>query len=208
MVFFGHIGITLGVAIGVNQVLKRRRGCAVAVNGDHEDAGTFAKTPPMVTGTPWVVALGRVFDIRLLLVGAMLPDIIDKPVGLALFAQTLSNGRIFAHTLLFLVVVASVGFLTFRKTGNTGVLALALGTGAHLILDEMWLMPGTLAWPFLGFAFSKIEVSGWTSGVLHRLLTDPTVYVPEAVGFLFILWFLSVLARRGTVIRFLLHGRV
>nr|WP_292468287.1 metal-dependent hydrolase [Methanolobus sp.] len=34
--------------------------------------------------------------------GSLLPDIIDKPIGRFLFADSIANGRIFAHTLVFL----------------------------------------------------------------------------------------------------------
>jgi hypothetical protein len=49
-------------------------------------------------------------DYRYVIVGSMLPDIIDKTVGMVLFADTFANGRIFAHALLFIVVMGVAGY--------------------------------------------------------------------------------------------------
>ena len=46
-------------------------------------------------------------DLAFVLLGSMLPDIIDKPLGTILFG-TPAMGRIFAHTLLFLLLLAAV----------------------------------------------------------------------------------------------------
>ena len=51
--------------------------------------------------------LGKV-DFRIVAVLAMLPDIIDKPLGHFVLGETLNNGRIYAHTLVFLVLVAII----------------------------------------------------------------------------------------------------
>ena len=37
--------------------------------------------------------LKTIIDRRYLVVGALLPDLIDKPLGLIVFASTISNGR-------------------------------------------------------------------------------------------------------------------
>ena len=46
----------------------------------------------------WLALPRGGIDYRVLLVGSLLPDIIDKPVGQVLFHDTFSNGRIFCHT--------------------------------------------------------------------------------------------------------------
>ncbi len=86
--------------------------------------------------------LGLKFDYRLAVIAALLPDIIDKPLGMIILP--LNNGRIIAHTLLFSLVL----LLIASKYRNFLIVPLAFLI--HLIQDEMWNEPETLFWPLLG----------------------------------------------------------
>ena len=77
----------------------------------------------------------------------------------------------------------------------------------HLVLDEIWLVPGTLFWPLLGFTFGRIELTGWASNIFQALLSDPAVYIPEAIGLAILLWFGLVLVCRKKVGAFIKHGK-
>lgn len=46
-----------------------------------------------------------------ILVGSVLPDIIDKPLGGIILKDTIGNGRIYAHTLLFLLSLFVIGVI-------------------------------------------------------------------------------------------------
>ena len=84
-------------------------------------------------------------SMAFLALGSMLPDIIDKPLGWAIYG-TPGMGRIYAHTLLFLLVLISISILArSRETAS-----LSGGVASHLILDSMWLRPATLFWPHWG----------------------------------------------------------
>ena len=72
MLLFGHAGITLGAAAIVAHAVSR------------------TKIDP-APKTSWFVALSRFVDIRLLVIGSMLPDIIDKPIGQYFFIETYNN---------------------------------------------------------------------------------------------------------------------
>ena len=52
-------------------------------------------------------------DYKLIIIGSLLPDIIDKPVGMILLP--LENGRVFGHTLLFVLILLLIG-LKYRKS--------------------------------------------------------------------------------------------
>jgi len=155
--------------------------------------------------TSWWDYLGRHMDIRLLLVGSLLPDIIDKPVGIYLFPQTFGDGRIFSHTLLFFLVIALAGLFLFWKKHQTWMLALAAGTFMHLVLDEMWLAPHVLFWPLFGFAFERGDIAGWLTGIFNAMFSRPSVYIPEIIGFIIVLWFGMELLVRHRVALFLKH---
>jgi inner membrane protein len=186
MLVLGHAGITLGAAALL----------AGAVKSGH---------PVQSRKVSWLISLGSYVDIRFLLVGSLLPDIIDKPVGQFLFRETFNNGRIFSHTLLFLILITAVGFYIYKRRRKIWLLTLAFGTFMHLVLDEMWCTPRTLFWPFLGFTFEKGEVTNWVLNIFQQLVSNPRIYIPELVGFLILLWFgLALLSRKkvGAFVRF------
>ena len=147
-------------------------------------------------------------DYRLLLVGSVLPDIIDKPLGIWLLRETLSSGRVFAHTLLFATVLVGVGLYLYVTRRRLGVLSLALGTLAHLVLDQMWLNPRTLFWPLYGLSFEKGIVEYWLPRILTALVTEPRVYLPEIIGALLLSVFLWYIIHHGKLTSFLRSGRV
>jgi len=189
MLLLAHAGITLGAATVLAGVVKSRHSTEIRK-------------------VSWLTSLSGYIDIRLLLVGSLLPDIIDKPVGLFFFQETFSNGRIFSHTLLFLIIIAAVGFYLYKRRRQVWLLTLAFGTFTHLVLDEMWRAPGTLFWPFLGFTFDRVELMYWLPNVFQDLMSNPVVYVPEAAGIAILLWFGLALAGRKRVGVFLKYGKV
>jgi len=182
MLLFAHPGITLGAATLLADAVNRR--------------------------PSWFASLSRYLDIRWLLVGSLLPDIIDKPVGQFIFRDTFNNGRIFSHTLLFFIVISAVGIFLYKKQRRTWMIALAAGTLAHLILDEIWQTPVTLFWPLLGFRFPAVELEGWAGNIWEMLFSDPRVYIPEIIGLLILLVLGIYLFKKRGLVTFLKRGKV
>jgi hypothetical protein len=62
-------------------------------------------------GVAWLIEskLKVKMDYRLIIIGSLLPDIIDKPVGMILLP--LNNGRVFGHTLLFILILLLIGLI-------------------------------------------------------------------------------------------------
>lgn len=131
-------------------------------------------------------------DLRLLLVGAVLPDLIDTPIGLLAYSSV-GGVRLVAHSLLFAsAVMVAVLVGTRRGRPRKRWMPLAIGVLMHLLLDAMWSNPETLWWPFLGFDFASADAT--TVGTyLSTVLGDLRVWILEAVG----LGYLLVLGRRG-----------
>ncbi|HEY33214.1 MAG TPA: metal-dependent hydrolase [Dehalococcoidia bacterium] len=210
MLVLGHAGITLGAVTLLNGLITgaiSRRENAYAEIEPPNDSPEKSATSEM---TAWFTRLGHQLDIRLLLVGSLLPDIIDKPLGQVFLRETLSNGRIFFHTLLFTIIMALGGLFLRYRTGKTWLLALSMGTFAHLILDEMWqqeLLP-TLLWPLYGLEFPRADLTDWVGNIWYNLLHDPVVYVPEIIGGVVIILFLWVLVRNGEFTNFIRRGRL
>ncbi len=183
MLAFGHPGLTLGVA-------------------------TLAAGAAARWERPWIDRLAGWVDIRVLLIGSLLPDIIDKPLGMLFLAGTFSNGRIFAHTLIFLAILSAGGWLLYRARHRTWLLALAFGTLTHLVFDQMWLNPRTLLWPAYGWSFARGDLSDWLPHIFGELYKDPAVYIWELAGLIVLVWFAWLVLRRHKVRAFLLHGKI
>lgn len=202
MLFFGHIGAAVGAVWATNQILAARERRLVK-----DEAADKGAVPPAASFSRKVLAFTRQVDYRLVLVASMLPDIIDKPLGQVFFREVFSYGRIFAHTLLFSILITAGGFYLYRTRSRTWLLTLAAGAFVHIITDEIWRVPRTLFWPLLGFGFDRINLDGWIVN-LFRWLGTPQVFIPEVVG-LAILTFLGVRAlRKKTVFAFLKRGRL
>lgn len=114
-------------------------------------------------------------------VGAFLPDIIDKLIGQILFYDYFHNNRIFAHTFFFLVVLAIITAYMYSK-GHKWAPILAAAAAVHLMLDSMWSHLHTLLWPMYGLSFEKMDLSNWANENINALLHNPNVYLPEIIG--------------------------
>ncbi len=199
MLFLAHTGITLGAAAIV-------AGIATSHPARYPSQSIASRLGyPLRIISQGLTALGRLIDTRLLLIAALLPDIIDKPLGLLLLRETLNSGRIFSHTLLFVILAAVTGLYLYRQRNRTWLLVLSFGILMHLILDQMWLAPETLFWPLYGSGFEESGSTDWLSGILHTLVTNPRVYIAEVVGAAIIAWFL--LLHRKNIYALIRYGR-
>lgn len=142
----------------------------------------------LATGVLLGLLLARLFrDLRAVpacAFGAIVPDLIDKPLGHIFLADTLQYGRIYTHTLLALIVVALVGLLVYWRYRNALGLALAVGIGSHQVLDAMWREPANWLYPFLG-PFSASGNPTTFQDLIMAELSEPS----EWIFLLFILLF-------------------
>lgn len=212
MLIFGHVGITIGAALTLSSLQNFLPSANTTQNEEEKPLSSLSTEVRTHNCFPInnssFMSLVKRIDIRLLLVGSLLPDIIDKPIGQLLFKESLSNGRIFSHTLLFLILITFWGFFFYRHYGKTWFLFLSFGAFMHLILDQMWRTPGTLLWPILGLKFERIDLTGWIEGMWHGLLTDPAIYIPELIGLFVLIWFLWMLLHMRTFYAFVRYGRI
>ncbi len=198
MLALAHVGITFGVAVAAETLVPRPR--------------------PVITGSPfarvWVrlrdaiVSLSHTVDLRILIVASLLPDIIDKPLGLIIFPQVFGTGRLFAHSLVFTAALGLAGVWLYRSRRSLVLLTLAYGAGMHLILDAMWRTPSILLWPFAGPLPRGAGAGSWLAGILTTLLTNPVAYLPEIAGAILLVPLLWIVCRRKELGRFLRSGAV
>lgn len=116
-------------------------------------------------------------DPRYLAIGALLPDLIDKPLGRVLFASILANGRIIGHTMLFFLFLALIGIYLYKKNKDYRGIALASGSFLHLLEDEMWSQSLTLFWPLFGLNFPRDSMD--YTGLEYLLIMFRRSFEPE-----------------------------
>jgi len=213
MLIFGHTGLTLGAAILLTGVLTKGGSFKTSQDKTKEPGQRSNQTPQGLSPSSYkkrarLTLLASHIDIRLLLIGSLLPDLIDKPLGMVLLADSLSSSRIYSHTLLFLIIISLAGFYLYHSRRKLWLLILSFGTLSHLIFDQMWLEPQTLLWPLYGSAFKEVDFTQWMQGIFYASYTDPSVYVPELVGLAILIWFVSVLVRQRKLYFFITSGQI
>src|SRR5436189_3117272 len=88
------------------------------------------------------VTLGRRrIDYRFVLLGAVLPDVVDGILNPLVFHSP--SGRAAAHSLLAVIVVATFVVVAFRGERRLSVFGVAVGWLLHLVSDGMWQAPRT-----------------------------------------------------------------
>ncbi|MCJ7689134.1 MAG: metal-dependent hydrolase [Clostridiaceae bacterium] len=152
--------------------------------------------------------LYEIVEYRVVLVGAILPDIIDKPIGAYLFRSTFHNSRIFAHTLTFSAILIFIGLYRLYKHRKNNILGLGLCASIHIILDSMWLYPGILFWPYYGLKFPQRAEGNWLNSDIIRLITDPSYYLPEIIGFAIIAYYFWLLVKNKEIKSFIRRGKL
>lgn len=144
-------------------------------------------------------------DVRFLLLGALIPDLIDLPIGTLLLADRFSTSELWFHSLVAPSLYMTVVLLTTRR-GRRRRAYMALGVGwlFHLVLDGMWADPEVFFWPFFGWEIPMGEQPFWPLA-WERALSDPWRWILEALGIAYLVWLwlatgLNQAVRRASVI--------
>jgi len=127
-------------------------------------------------------------DVRFLFVGAILPDLVDLPVGTVMLAAEYSTGELWFHSLL-VPTIFMIGVLVATRRGRRRRAWMALGVGwlFHLLLDGMWADENVFLWPFFGWQIPAGESPFW-SLAWDRAFTDPWRWVTESIGLGYLVW--------------------
>ncbi|HEX7475964.1 MAG TPA: metal-dependent hydrolase [Dehalococcoidales bacterium] len=183
MLLFGHVGITLGAGLVIDRIIKYRQQRSPLLSPAVPEEGSDIRIREKPAASQGMAFSDALFCV----IGSILPDIIDKPIGNLFFKQEFgSNGRIFSHTMLFFLVFLAAGLFYYRAKKRRWLLYLAFGVFLHLVLDSMWQTPQTLFWPLLGWRFPAsldIGLTGWLEEMFQGLIHDPATYISEIIGF-------------------------
>jgi hypothetical protein len=120
----------------------------------------------------WLVFRDPALDHRLVVAGALLPDIVDGVTGGPWVMHSL-----FGSVALLAVVMAGT---VHRRALRRRLIALPIGTFLHLVFDGAWNDTDTFWWPFTG---------GFGDGGLPSLERGiGLVLVMEVVGVAILAW--------------------
>ena len=134
------------------------------------------------------VTLGRRrIDYRFVLIGAVLPDVVDGILDVVAYDGP--SGRGAAHSLLTVVAVAVVVILGFRGETRLAVFGIPVGWLLHLVGDGMWEAPKTFLWPAFGTAFSEAPAEPYSWDLITEPLAHLSTWGAEAAGALVLAWF-------------------
>lgn len=121
----------------------------------------------------WAIFRDTSLDYRLVMAGALLPDLIDVATGGAGPMHTLTV----SVALLFAVMAAT----RHRRVLRRRSLAIPIGTFVHLVLDGMWRRTEVFWWPFFGSGFADTPLPTSTRAAL-------TIVVMELAGVACLVW--------------------
>jgi inner membrane protein len=135
------------------------------------------------------VTLGRRrIDYRFVLVGSVIPDVVDG-VLTALGVVRSPAGRHIAHSLLAVVVVAVAVILGLSGTTRLAAFGLSVGWLLHLVGDGMWRAPETFLWPAFGTGFSLAPGEPYSWDLVTEPLAHLGTWAAELAGAALLAWF-------------------
>jgi hypothetical protein len=142
----------------------------------------------------WLIFRDPAFDYRLVIVGALLPDVVDAAFGGAALLHSVLGSIV----LLVLVMVVTIG----RRSLRRHLIALPIGTFLHLVFDGAFTTSQAFWWPLAGGSLAEHPLPVTSRGWWNLLL--------EAIGLVILVWawrrFGLADARRRR--RFLREGRL
>ena len=176
-----HAGISVAIAFALEHSLGRN------LPTTDEDIGLRKRS-------------GWCIDYRLVILGSLLPDIIDKPLEFWLL-----HSRSFGHTLLFANLLILLGVTAMGSTRLRASLVLSISSAGHLLLDTMWEIPETILWPLYGLSFGGAEFDD-SPPWLRSLQVGMGRVALEVLGALVLVTFVVWLYRRRTILKWFKTG--
>ena len=149
-------------------------------------------------------------DVRFLLAGAVLPDLVDLLLGTVILADRLSTGEVWFHTLVVpSLYMTAVLLLTRRGRRRRALMAVGVGWLFHLLLDGMWTDPEIFFWPFFGWDLPAGQTPFWPLA-WDRARLDPWRWALEGLGLVYLtrLWVTTGLTEPGRRLEVLRTGRL
>ena len=196
MNFLGPIGITVALVWVFGWLLGRFQKSAPEVEGANG-----------VTPNRFLSRLASGIDYRLILAGALLPDLIDKPLVFLVGPGFVNSSlRSVGHSVVGGLLLLTIAWVVTRRWQRAATGGFGVALVAHLLMDRMWRMPEVLFWPVLGFVLPAGDVpfSHWYRVHFSQLPTTP----PDFIGIGILVVFAGHMIWNRSLTRFLSTGRL
>ncbi len=164
-----HVVVASGAAWGAERIARR----------------LFRRQPAGAPNEQPRASTRSLFDYRFVALGALLPDIIDKPLGWWILDDPVYEHS-FAHSLLFAAMLALPGLFLARR-GERRLLSVAFGDMMHLLCDPVVRAPQILFWPLFGWSFEG--AFGYAVPIEVDLMTLDAIVAAIASIVLLRLWY-------------------
>jgi membrane-bound metal-dependent hydrolase YbcI (DUF457 family) len=109
--------------------------------------------------------------VILCIIGSIIPDLIDKPLGL-LLPSVLGGGRTLFHALLIILMLLLCIFMFIQSKERLLAAGVAFALLLHQLLDEMWLEPENWFFPLLG-PFTGYMIPDYIRSYFWYEITNP-----------------------------------
>lgn len=134
------------------------------------------------------VTLGRRrVDYRYVLLGAVLPDVVDGLVNVVWMHEP--AGRSLAHSIVAVLVVTIVVLVSFEGERRLSVFGIGVGWLLHLVGDGMWQAPRTFLWPAFGSDFALRPAEPYSWDLFAHPLSHLAAWGGELAGVAALAWF-------------------
>lgn len=120
----------------------------------------------------WLVFRDPAIDHRLVMAGAIAPDLLDAPTG----GMWVGHTVVASVVLLCGIMLATKGRRLLRRQ----LLAVPIGTMLHLVLDAAWADTEVFWWPGFGFGFGDSPLPSVERGLVNVVL--------EVAGLAILVW--------------------
>ena len=142
--------------------------------------------------TVWLVFRDPSIDMRMVVIGALLPDILDAGLGGVAHSVTFSSGA------LLVVMIATHG----RRRARRLLVMVVVGMFLHLVFDGAVANSRTFWWPFTGIASPHARLPSIDRGFSSLVLE---LVGAGLCGWLWIRFGLGDRARRHELLH---HGKI
>jgi hypothetical protein len=113
--------------------------------------------------------------IPVCIAGSIIPDLIDKSLGL-LFPSVLSSGRTVFHSIALVVVILLITLLFVRTDLRLLGIGFACAFLLHQVTDEMWTLPANWYYPLLG-PFQGSMIPDYILTYFWLEITNPSEWI-------------------------------
>jgi inner membrane protein len=134
------------------------------------------------------VTIGRRrVDYRFILIGAVLPDLVDGILNVTVMHEPAD--RSVAHTLVAVLAVTVFILLVFKGERRQSLFGIGVGWLMHLVGDGMWQAPRTFFWPAFGTRFSVRPPEPYSWDLIAHPLDHLATWGGELLGLAVLSWF-------------------